>query len=130
MPPSFTMQPTFKIQSSTWYAYTLAHVCTQHMCTNVCLHLGIGEAGKSTFIKQMKVIHGGGYSDEERLKYKQQIYQNVYIAIHNLTHAMTKLRVSYKSEETKVFTFAAFCCHRNCHLAVVSIRNHHSTLSL
>jgi len=63
---------------------------------------GIGEAGKSTFIKQMKVIHGGGYSDEERLKYKQQIYQNVYTAIHNLTHAMTKLRVSYKSDETKV----------------------------
>jgi len=63
---------------------------------------GIGEAGKSTFIKQMKVIHGGGYSDEEKMRYKQQIYQNVYVAIHNLTHAMTKLKVSYQSEETKV----------------------------
>ena len=54
------------------------------------------------------MIHGGGYSDEERLKYKQQIYQNVYVAIHNLAHAMGKLKVSYKSEETKVITLTMY----------------------
>lgn len=64
--------------------------------------VGIGEAGKSTFIKQMRIIHGGGYSEEDKKEYKQQIYGNVYIAIQNLTNAMSKLKISFKSEENEV----------------------------
>uniref|UniRef100_A0A8C9L9H3 G protein subunit alpha q n=1 Tax=Pavo cristatus TaxID=9049 RepID=A0A8C9L9H3_PAVCR len=30
------------------------------------LLLGTGESGKSTFIKQMRIIHGSGYSDEDK----------------------------------------------------------------
>jgi hypothetical protein len=27
---------------------------------------GTGESGKSTFIKQMRIIHGAGYSDDDK----------------------------------------------------------------
>jgi len=50
----------------------------------------------------MRIIHGGGYSEEEKKGYKQQIYGNVYIAIQNLTNAMRKLKISFKSEENEV----------------------------
>ncbi|KNE57784.1 hypothetical protein AMAG_04635 [Allomyces macrogynus ATCC 38327] len=38
------------------------------------LLLGAGESGKSTILKQMQLIHGVGYSDEERAAYKEIIY--------------------------------------------------------
>lgn len=41
------------------------------------LFLGAGESGKSTFIKQMRIIHGKGYSEEERLSFVDLIRQNV-----------------------------------------------------
>ncbi len=34
------------------------------------LLLGCGEAGKSTFIKQMRIIHSDGFSQEERMDFK------------------------------------------------------------
>jgi guanine nucleotide-binding protein subunit alpha len=40
------------------------------------LLLGSGESGKSTLVKQMKLIHEGGYSEEERVSYKEIIFAN------------------------------------------------------
>jgi hypothetical protein len=34
------------------------------------LLLGAGESGKSTIVKQMKIIHETGYSDEEKKAYR------------------------------------------------------------
>lgn len=40
------------------------------------LLLGSGESGKSTFIKQMVIIHGKGeFTADEVRAYRQQIYQ-------------------------------------------------------
>ncbi|EYC34181.1 hypothetical protein Aduo_002033 [Ancylostoma duodenale] len=45
------------------------------------LLLGTGESGKSTFIKQMRIIHGNGYSDEDKRAHIRLVYQNVFMAI-------------------------------------------------
>ena len=45
------------------------------------LLLGTGESGKSTFIKQMRIIHGDGYSEEDRKQWRKMIYQNIYQGI-------------------------------------------------
>ncbi|KAE9396629.1 G protein alpha-subunit [Gymnopus androsaceus JB14] len=42
------------------------------------LLLGAGESGKSTVLKQMKLIHSGGYNDQERESYKEIIFSNAY----------------------------------------------------
>ena len=34
------------------------------------VHTGAGMSGKSTFVKQMKIMHGGGYQREELESYK------------------------------------------------------------
>jgi GTPase SAR1 family protein len=41
------------------------------------LLLGAGKSGKSTIVKQMKIIHQDGYSPEECLEFKSVIYGNV-----------------------------------------------------
>ncbi|XP_065562187.1 guanine nucleotide-binding protein subunit alpha-11-like [Artemia franciscana] len=65
------------------------------------LLLGTGEAGKSTFIKQMRIIHGTGFSVEDRLSHKNLIYQNVISSIQCLIGAMEKLNLYYAVESNK-----------------------------
>ncbi|KAJ3369818.1 guanine nucleotide-binding protein subunit alpha [Allomyces arbusculus] len=57
------------------------------------LLLGAGESGKSTILKQMQLIHGVGYSDEERAAYKEIIYTNVLQSMKVLLAAMDALGV-------------------------------------
>uniref|UniRef100_A0A8B9C8X8 Uncharacterized protein n=1 Tax=Anser brachyrhynchus TaxID=132585 RepID=A0A8B9C8X8_9AVES len=45
----------------------------------ICL-AGTGESGKSTFIKQMRIIHGSGYSDEDKRGFTKLVYQNIFTA--------------------------------------------------
>ena len=41
------------------------------------LLLGTGEAGKSTFVKQMKILYGIGFTDEENNTFRVDIPNNV-----------------------------------------------------
>lgn len=40
-------------------------------------HSGSGESGKSTIVKQMKILHKDGFSDTERAEYRIIIYRNL-----------------------------------------------------
>ncbi len=44
-------------------------------------YIGTGESGKSTFIKQMRIIHGDGYSKPDRQKFIVLVHRNIYSAI-------------------------------------------------
>lgn len=65
------------------------------------LLLGTGEAGKSTFIKQMRIIHGAGYTDKDRAEFRQLIFQNVLKAVQILTEAMEALKVNYSDASNR-----------------------------
>ena len=41
------------------------------------LLLGAGESGKSTFLKQMRILHGEGYDKEDLLKFRPVVYSNI-----------------------------------------------------
>lgn len=59
------------------------------------LLLGTGESGKSTFIKQMRIIHGAGYTEEDRKTFTKLVYQNIFMAINSMIRAMETLRIPY-----------------------------------
>ncbi|XP_039400017.1 guanine nucleotide-binding protein subunit alpha-14 isoform X2 [Mauremys reevesii] len=65
------------------------------------LLLGTGESGKSTFIKQMRIIHGSGYTDEDRKSFTKLVYQNIFTAIQAMIRAMDTLKIPYTSEQNK-----------------------------
>ncbi|XP_062333458.1 guanine nucleotide-binding protein subunit alpha-14-like isoform X1 [Osmerus eperlanus] len=59
------------------------------------LLLGTGESGKSTFIKQMRIIHGSGYNETDRMSFTKLVYQNIFIAIQALINATRTLQIDY-----------------------------------
>ena len=61
------------------------------------LLLGCGEAGKSTFIKQMRIIHGSGYSDEDKRGFIKLVFQNIFMAMQSMIRAMEMLQISYEN---------------------------------
>ena len=66
--------------------------------TNIFLfdgNTGTGESGKSTFIKQMRIIHGAGYSDEDKRGFIKLVYQNIFMAMQSMIRAMDMLNISY-----------------------------------
>uniref|UniRef100_A0A8C1X349 Guanine nucleotide-binding protein subunit alpha n=2 Tax=Cyprinus carpio TaxID=7962 RepID=A0A8C1X349_CYPCA len=65
------------------------------------LLLGTGESGKSTFIKQIRIIHGSGYSEEDRRSFTKLVYQNIFTSIQAMIRAMDTLQIHYKYEHNK-----------------------------
>ncbi|XP_076169600.1 G protein alpha q subunit isoform X1 [Ptiloglossa arizonensis] len=59
------------------------------------LLLGTGESGKSTFIKQMRIIHGSGYSDDDKRGFIKLVYQNIFMAMQSMIRAMDLLKIEY-----------------------------------
>ena len=63
------------------------------------LLLGTGESGKSTFVKQMRIIHGTGFSNEDRYSFKNSIYQNTFMAVQSMIEAMDALYITYHNSK-------------------------------
>ncbi|CAH0562433.1 unnamed protein product [Brassicogethes aeneus] len=59
------------------------------------LLLGAGESGKSTIVKQMKIIHEQGYSHEEREQYRPVVYSNTIQSLMAIIRAMGQLRIDF-----------------------------------
>ncbi|KAG5720177.1 Guanine nucleotide-binding protein subunit alpha [Termitomyces sp. T112] len=55
------------------------------------LLLGSGESGKSTIVKQMKIIHQGGYRTPELMEVRPTIYKNVLDSAQAVVTYMRKL---------------------------------------
>ncbi|SCU99463.1 LADA_0H19922g1_1 [Lachancea dasiensis] len=57
------------------------------------LLLGTGESGKSTVLKQLKLLHQGGFSNQERLQYTQVIWADAIQSMKILIIQARKLRI-------------------------------------
>jgi guanine nucleotide-binding protein G(i) subunit alpha len=62
------------------------------------LLLGAGESGKSTVLKQMKLIHHGGYSEQERDSYKEIIYSNTVQSMRAVLDSLPALDLTLQTE--------------------------------
>ena len=62
------------------------------------LLLGAGDSGKSTLFKQIKIIHGGGFTQNERLKYKYIVYTNAIELLKTIIIEMNQLGVALNNQ--------------------------------
>ncbi|SGZ27041.1 BQ5605_C025g10035 [Microbotryum silenes-dioicae] len=77
-----------------------AQLKKDRMMMSKMLLLGAGESGKSTILKQMKLIHQGTYSDKERESYKEIIYSNTVQSMHVILDAMDAMGIPLSSSSS------------------------------
>ena len=65
--------------------------------------IGSGESGKSTIVKQMKIIHQNGYTQEERQLYRLTIYKNLIDCMKALIGAMHQFELEPDDGNVKDF---------------------------
>nr|BAB79200.1 G protein alpha subunit x class [Halocynthia roretzi]BAB79201.1 G protein alpha subunit x class [Halocynthia roretzi] len=70
------------------------------------LVLGTSESGKSTFLKQMRIIHGTGYTADEKRSFIGLICQNVHTSMKILLQSMKNLNIEYDLEENSNIAMA------------------------
>lgn len=66
--------------------------------TQRLLLLGAGESGKSTIVKQMRILHVNGFTKEEKLQKLEDIKRNIRDAILTICDAMEKLNIRLEDE--------------------------------
>ena len=49
----------------------------------------------------MRIIHGQGYSDDERMKYRELVYKNIVLGVVTLIEAMDKLTIPYEDGDSE-----------------------------
>lgn len=63
---------------------------------------GSGESGKSTIVKQMKIIHQNGYTVEELAMYRLTIYKNLVDCAKALVGALRQFDIQPESAVNRV----------------------------
>ncbi|CAL8346245.1 unnamed protein product [Lota lota] len=67
------------------------------------LLLGTGESGKSTFIKQMRIIHGGGFSEDDKRSYAKLVFQNIFTSMQAMVRAMEPLGIAFTEGDSQAY---------------------------
>ncbi|XP_017558690.1 guanine nucleotide-binding protein subunit alpha-12a [Pygocentrus nattereri] len=65
------------------------------------LLLGAGESGKSTFLKQMRIIHGREFDQKALLDFRDTIFENIIKGMRVLVDARDKLGVPWQNSENE-----------------------------
>jgi guanine nucleotide-binding protein subunit alpha len=70
--------------------------------TNWARTTGAGESGKSTVLKQMRVIHAGGFTETERKQWRVVIFNNLINAFQIILGAMEEQRGQFEDMDNMV----------------------------
>merc|ERR1719148_507056 len=62
------------------------------------LLLGAGGSGKSTFFKQLQTIHGHGFSDKDRISFKNHVYHQVIEQMKRIISRAEEFSEDYPEE--------------------------------
>ncbi|KAK0720827.1 guanine nucleotide binding protein, alpha subunit [Lasiosphaeris hirsuta] len=65
------------------------------------LLLGAGESGKSTVLKQMKLIYSQGFSKNEKLEWKPVVFTNIVQSFRLIFDAMNELDIKFENEDNE-----------------------------
>ena len=64
--------------------------------------IGAGESGKSTILKQMKLIHASGFSKSERDDYRAIIFGNLLTSLKVILEAMDGYDIEFEDKDNEV----------------------------
>ncbi|CAI4221624.1 unnamed protein product [Auanema sp. JU1783] len=73
----------------------------QHQIAMKILLLGAGESGKSTVLKQMRIIHQDGFPESEKRSRRSAVYSNTIGSICMLLNGMSHLSIDLSPELSK-----------------------------
>ena len=77
-------------------------VCDANICSSYLFSLGSGESGKSTIVKQMKIIHQNGYSHDELIAFRPLIWKNLLECARDIVQALRKFNLEPITPANKV----------------------------
>ncbi|XP_043078683.1 guanine nucleotide binding protein (G protein) alpha v1 isoform X2 [Puntigrus tetrazona] len=76
------------------------------------LMLGAAESGKSTLVKQMKIIHSHGFTKQELASFKPAVLDNLLTSMKFVLHGMGVLRINLSNSKNKVHAHSVLSCGR------------------
>ena len=50
----------------------------------------------------MRIIHGSGYSEDDKRSFIKIVYQNIFMAMNSMIRAMDTLKIVYKDPQNEV----------------------------
>jgi hypothetical protein len=53
-------------------------------------------------MKQMRIMHGKGYSDEEKRGFIRKVHDQIFMAMQSMIHAMNLLEIQYSDPRNLV----------------------------
>lgn len=68
--------------------------------------VGAGESGKSTVLKQMRIINAGGFNKTERKQWRAIIFNNLVSAFQTIFAAMQEQETDFEDDDNLVRTLA------------------------
>ncbi|XP_065271114.1 guanine nucleotide-binding protein G(o) subunit alpha-like [Emys orbicularis] len=76
------------------------------------LLLGSAESGKSTLVKQMKILHSQGFSPEELADFKPAVLDNLLSSMKFVLHGMGTLHIDLTNSKNQVHARSVLSCRR------------------
>ncbi|KAG1313297.1 hypothetical protein G6F64_002366 [Rhizopus arrhizus] len=67
------------------------------------LLLGAGESGKSTILKQLRLIHASGFDVNERESFRIVVFSNIIMEMQTIFEAMQLLNITFENKENAQF---------------------------
>jgi guanine nucleotide-binding protein G(i) subunit alpha len=84
---SSRVHPTGKVHDRDITAF-LREEDAREQHVSKCLLLGAGECGKSTILRQMRILHSQGFHEQERNMYRDVVWRNMVQGAHILATAL------------------------------------------
>uniref|UniRef100_A0A3Q4B8K7 Uncharacterized protein n=1 Tax=Mola mola TaxID=94237 RepID=A0A3Q4B8K7_MOLML len=100
-----------KLQSSKIERDLCEHAKTEMNVVKL-LMLGTAESGKSTLIKQMKIIHSHGFSKPELISFKPAVLDNLLTSMKFVLRGMGMLRINLANKNNKIHARSILSCSR------------------
>lgn len=88
------------------YTQSAHHTVKCHLessqCSSHTRYAGAGESGKSTVLKQMRLIYAQGFSKSEKEEWRAIIFNNILSAFKVILDAMEELAIEFDNKDNDV----------------------------